>query len=805
MDSLLRDLRYALRTLRKTPGFTFFAVLTLALGIGATSTIFSVVNTVLLSPLPYRDAERIVAVYEFSARDGVDGFPVSPANFLDWRRDARSFASIAASRPQSMNFTGRGAEPERIFGARVTASYFEVLGLRPRIGRAFTAEEDAPNGPRAVVLSDALWRRRFSADPTVVGQTVTLNNEPYTVVGVAPASLRLPSAETEFWLPFAFGPEDAENRGAHSLGVVARLKPGVTVEQAGTEMKSIAARIEQAFPEVQGGFTTLVRPLSEDIVGDARTPLLVLAGAVGFVLLICCANVANLMLARAAGRQKEIAIRSAIGAGRRHIVRQLLAESVVLAVVGGLAGLLLATWGIDLLVALGPRELPRLGELTVDGRVVGFALAASLLTGLVFGVAPALQASRADLNDTLKDGTKGSSSGPGRARARQALLVAEVAISLTLLVGAGLMLKSMARLRDVDPGFDAANLVVGTVSLPDAKYDTPVKRVTFYQQVLERLQNTPGVERAAFVANLPLSGALAMSGYWIEGKTPRNDNTQVPVASVYSVVGDYWGAMGIPLKRGRLLTDADREGAQRVAVVNEALVREHFGGEDPIGKRFVFDPNGDEWFEIVGVVGDVVHRGLGEAKPPQLYTSYAQTSFGGLSAVVRGRNAGQLAGALRREVRAVDADQPVARLRTMEEVIAEGIARPRFITVLLGAFAGVALTLAVVGIYGVVAYSVAQRTQEFGIRMALGADAGRVLREVVGQAAKVTAIGVAIGVGAALFLSRALTTLLFQVGATDPTTYAAIAAVLLGATVVASWIPARRATRVTPLSALRPD
>ena len=805
MDSLLRDLRYALRTLRKTPGFTFFAVLTLALGIGATSTIFSVVNTVLLSPLPYRDAERIVAVYEFSARDGVDGFPVSPANFLDWRRDAQSFASIAASRGQSMNFTGRGTVPERIFGARVTASYFEVLGLQPRLGRAFTAEEDAPNGPRAVVLSDALWRRRFSADPKVIGQTITLNNEPYTVVGIAPSTLRLPSAETEFWLPFGFGPQDAENRGAHSLGVVARLKPGVTVEQAGTEMKAIAARIEQAFPEVQGGFTTLVRPLSEDIVGDARTPLLVLAGAVGFVLLICCANVANLMLARAAGRQKEIAIRSAIGAGRRDIVRQLLAESVVLAVVGGLAGLLLATWGIDLLVALGPRELPRLGELTVDGRVVGFALAASLLTGIVFGVAPALQASRADLNDTLKDGTKGSSAGPGRARARQALLVAEVAISLTLLVGAGLMIKSMARLRDVDPGFDAANLVVGSVSLPDAKYDTPVKRVAFYQQVLERLQNTPGVERAAFVANLPLSGALAMSGYWIEGKTPRNDNTQVPVASVYSVVGDYWGAMGIPLKRGRLLTQADREGAQRVAVVNEALVREHFGGEDPIGKRFLFDPNGEEYFEIVGVVGDVVHRGLGEAKPPQLYTPYAQTAFGGLTAVVRGRNAGQLAGALRREVRAVDADQPVARLRTMEEVIAEGIARPRFITILLGAFAGVALTLAVVGIYGVVAYSVAQRTQEFGIRMALGADAGRVLREVVGQAAKVTAIGVAIGVVAALFLSRALTTLLFQVGATDPTTYAAIAAVLLGATVVASWIPARRATRVTPLSALRPD
>ncbi|HEX6631901.1 MAG TPA: ABC transporter permease, partial [Gemmatimonadaceae bacterium] len=788
-----------------TPGFTFFAVLTLALGVGAASTIFSVVNTVLLSPLPYRDPGRIVAVSESNARDGIASFPVAPANFVDWARDNRVFSAIGASRNRSANLTAAGAEPERLAGAQVTAGYFTALGVTPRLGRAFTVEEDSPGGARAVILSDALWRRRFSADPKIVGQSITLNDEPYTVVGVAPATMRLPSVETEIWIPMAFSAQEAANRGNHSMGVVARLKPGVTLEQARTEMASIAQRIAAAYPAEQTGFTTAVRPLADDIVGDARTPLLVLAGAVGFVLLICCANVANLMLARAAGRQKEIAIRSAIGAGRRHIVRQLLAESVVLAALGGACGLLLSTWGVDLLVALGPRELPRLDELAVDGRVATFAVVVSMLTGMIFGVAPALHASRADLNETLKDGTKGSSGGPARARARQALLVAEVAISLTLLVGAGLMLKSMSRLRDVDPGFEPAGLLTAALSLPATRYDTPEKRIAFFESVGERLRATPGVEDAAFVANLPLSGSVAMSGYWIEGKTPRGDNSKVPVASLYAVMGDYFGTMEIPLKRGRVFTERDRAGTPFVAVVNEALARQHFGGEDPIGKRIQFDPDSGDYYEIVGVVGDVRHRGVGEDAPPQLYTAYAQGAFGGLAAVLRGRDANALTNALRREVRAVDPDQPVARVRTMDDLIAEGIARPRFITLLLGAFAGVALVLAVVGIYGVVAYSVAQRTQEFGIRMALGADARRVLGEVVGHAARVTAVGVAIGVAAALLMSRVLTSLLFQVNATDPLTYGAIVGVLLAATVVASWIPARRATRVSPMAALRPE
>jgi putative ABC transport system permease protein len=804
VDALLRDLRYALRTLRKTPGFTFFAVLTLALGIGATSTIFSVVNTVLLSPPPYGDPARLVTLYENDLAEGNLEFPVAPANFHDWQRDARSFAGMAASRNQSVNLTGDG-EPERIPGSAVSGNYFQVLGVQPRLGRAFTTDEDAPGAGQVVVISDALWRRRFGGDPAIVGQAIELNGRPHTVIGIAPPSMRLPSSQTELWIPLALDEQARGNRGGHSMGVVARLAPGATLEQARTEMRTIGERISAAYPEVQSGFNVTVQSLGDDLIGDARTPLLVLVGAVAFVLLICCANVANLMLARAASRQKEIAIRSAIGAGRSHIVRQLLAEAAVLALAGGLGGLLLAVWGVDLLVAVGPRELPRLDDVAVDGRVVGFALGVSLLTGVLFGVLPAVHASRADLNETLKDGLKGSSGGPGRARARQALLVAEVAISLTLLVGAGLMLKSMSRLTSVDPGFESAGLVVGGVPLSSTKYDSSATRVAFYDQLHERLRTSPGVDRAGFVSALPLSGALSISGYWIEGKTPRGDNSQVPTAYSYLIAGDYFETMEIPLKDGRLFAASDRAGAPLVAVVNETLARQEFPGESPIGKRLQFGPPESPFVEIVGVVADTRHAGLGDAVPAQMYLPYAQNAFGGMTAVVRGRDAATLTATLRREVRAVDADQPVSLLRTMDEVIATGVARPRFITLLLGTFAALALVLAVVGIYGVVAYSVAQRTQEFGIRMALGADARRVLTGVVGQAARVTAIGVAIGVAAALVMSRGLAELLFEVQASDPATYAGIAAVLLAATVVASWIPARRATRVPPIAALRQD
>ncbi|HEX5581011.1 MAG TPA: ABC transporter permease [Gemmatimonadaceae bacterium] len=805
MDTLLRDIRYALRTLRKSPGFTVFAVLTIALGIGATTTIFGVVDGVLLSPLPYREPATLVGVHETDPGAGNDAFPTTPATFLDWRKETRSFTAMAASRNQAATLTGDG-EPQRVPGGAVSAGFFEVLGVRPIIGRGFTAEEDAAGAGQVVVLSEGLWRERFGGDRAVVGRTMNVNGRPYTIVGVMPASLRLPSADTELWVPLAFSAEEASARGSHHLQVVARLAPGATLEQANAELRTIAARMQREYPEFQSGFGAAARPLSTDIVGDVGRPLWVLAGAVGFLLLICCANVANLMLARAASRRKEIAIRSAIGAGRGHIVRQLLAESLVLSLIGGGAGLVLAAWGTDLLVALGPAELPRLQEIGVDARVAAFALAASLVTGALFGIAPAVHASRSDLNDTLKDGTKGSSGGPGRARARQALLVAEVAISLTLLVGAGLMMKSLNRLRAVDPGFRTTGILTAQLPLPLARYDSTYKRMALYQALEERARAIPGVRSVGFTSGVPLSGSTAILGYWIEGKTPRNDNSQVPTATFYQVAGDYFQTMGIPLRKGRYLGAGDRADAPRAAVVNETLARQQFAGEDPIGKRFQIGPDSAPYYTIVGVVGDSRHQGLGAEPPPQLYVPFAQEGFGNLSLVVHAEgDPTRLIASLRGELQALDPDLPLARARTMDDVIAEGIARPRFITLLLGAFAGIALVLALVGTYGVVAYTVAQRTQEFGIRMALGADARRVLVDVVMHAARVTAIGIVVGVAAALVLSRGLATLLFQVHVTDPVTYAVIAALLLGVTVLASWIPARRATRVTPLNALRAE
>lgn len=799
-------MRYALRSLRRSPGFTIFAVLTIALGIGASSTIFSVINSVLLSPLPYGAPDRLVAVWENDIADGNLSFPVSPATFLDWRQQNDVFSSIAASRHQSLTMTGQG-DAEQLRGAAVTHGYFEVLGVKPSVGRTFTADEDAPDAGQVVLLGDGLWRRRFGAERSIVGQSVELSGRSFTVVGVMPPSVTLPSEQTEFWIPTAWTTEASAGRGNHHLQVIARLKPGVTLERARQAMAAIGSRIERDFPAFQSGFNVTVRPLAEDIVGDVRTPLFVVAGAVGFLLLICCVNVANLMLARVATRRKEIAIRSAVGAGRGHIVRQLLAESLALALIGGFFGVVLATWGTHGLAVLGATELPRLAGLGVDARVVAFAVLTTLVTGLLFGLAPALHASRADLNETLKDGTKGSSGGAGAARARQLLLVAEVAISLTLLVGAGLLMRSLGQLQAVDPGFRTDHLLTARIPLPAVKYDTQDRRTAFYAALGERLESNPDVRGVAFATALPFgSDGVSQSGYWIEGKTPRNDNSQVPVAFYHGVAGDYFRVLGIPLRRGRVFDATDRADAPPVAVVNEALARQHFGGDDPIGRRVQFGPDSSAFVTIVGVVGDVRQRGLASDSPPVIYVVQAQDGYGSMIAMLRSTgNPDALVATLRREVQAIDPDVPLASVASMDSLISGSIARPRFLTVLLGFFAGVALILALVGIYGVVAYSVAQRTQEFGIRMALGADGRRVRRDVVTQAATVTAVGIACGLVAALALSRLIATLLFQVGASDPLTYGTIILLLLGVTVAASWVPARRATLVSPLTALRAD
>ena len=805
MDRLFRDLRYAFRTLRRSPGFTIFAVVTIALGIGATSTIFSVIDAVLLSPLPYRAPDRLVALWEHGIKDGNVAFPISVASFADWREQNQVFTKIAASRNRTFTITEDGGTAEQLFGANVTDGYFDILGVQPQLGRLFRPEEDVAGGPRVVLLGDGLWRRRFGADREVVGKVIQLASESYEVVGVLPPSARMPRPNTEYWTPMQWSAAELADRGNHYLAAIGRLKPGVSIGQARASMSELGRRLEQEHPDVQAGFNVTVRSLTEDVVGDVRTPLYVVAGAVGFLLLICCANVANLLLARVASRHKEIAIRSAVGAGRGHIVRQLMAESIVLALVGGGLGIVLAAWGTHGLAVLGAAELPRLDGMGVDARVVGFAVAVTLGTGLLFGLAPALQASRTDLNQTLKDGTRGSSGGPGAARARQLLLVAEVAISLTLLVGAGLMIRSLDRLRAVDTGFRTDHLLTAQIPLPRVKYDSTPERVAFYAALQERLGALPDVRGVTMASGLPYGGnGVAQIGYFIEGRTPRHDNAKVPVAYFHTVTADYFTVLGIPLRRGRVFAPADRADAPPVAIVNETLARQEFAGENPVGKRFQTGDEDSPFITIVGVVGDVRQRGVGEDAPPVLYTVNEQIELGSLTVFVRARgNPDALVSSVRREVQALDPDVPLARLATMDALLADSMARPRFLTVLLTIFAGVALVLALIGIYGVVAYSVAQRTQEFGIRMALGADAGRVLGDVVRQAATVTGIGIGIGLVSALLLSRLIATLLFQTGTADPVTYGVIIALLLGVTIVASWVPARRATRVSPLAALR--
>ena len=802
---MLTDLRYALRALRRTPGFTAVVAITLALGIGANSVMFSVINAVLLRPLPYREPAGLVALYEGDAKSDAEArTPVAAGNYRDWRDQNRVFSGMALYRTRPINFTGAG-EPERIEVAMTTASLFPVLGVAPAVGRAFGPEEDVAGGARTAVISHALWQRRFAGDPAVVGRAIALGGDTYTIGGVMPATFKFPASDVEAWLPVALSDSNWAWRGSHNYEVVARLKNGVTLDRARAEMRAIAARIAAEHPNFQRDWTAGAYSLSGELARGARPVLLVLAGAVGFVLLIACANVANLYLARAAGRSKEIAIRTAIGAGTRHVVRQLLVESVVLAALGGAAGLLIAVWGARLVNVVRPAGLPRAEEVSVDGAVLLFTAALALLTGLLFGLLPALHAARPDLAEVMKQGARGASAGPGRARTRSALLVAEVAFSLVLLVGAGLMLKSFARLHEVNPGFTTAGLLTGRVALPTSRYDSVAKKVAFAEALLPRLRALPGVRSAAVVSSVPLSGQNAQWGYWVEGR-PAATLADVPVAVVRSATPDYFRTMEIPLRRGRLFDD--RLGGVREALVNETLARTHFAGRDPIGE--VVRPGSPEAdpVTIVGVVADSRHRALDEAVPPQLFmaNSHGAAPFGSFAVVLRaGGDPARLAAALRREVRAIDADLPVAELLTMDEVIAAGTSRQRLSSGLLAAFAGLALVLASVGIYGVISYASAQRAREFGVRIALGAASGDVLRDVLGGALRLTTLGVALGVAASLALTRLLQSQLYEVSATDPAVLAATALALTGVALLASYLPARRATTVDPMTALRSE
>jgi putative ABC transport system permease protein len=812
MQTLLQDLRYGARTLFKHPGFTLIAIITLALGIGANTAIFSVVNAVLLRPLPYREPERLALVQQHFPKLGWYYGGVSAPELLDYIAYNETFAELAGYDIVSLNLTGE-REPQRLSVARVSANLFSLLGVPPMLGRGFTNEEESVGKSRVVALSERLWRQRFGADPKIVGQTVKLDERPYTVVGVMPARLQFPPTGTAFaeavelWTPLALTDDEKQARRRDAnFKLIGRLKLGVTLEQAQANMVAVAARIEQQHPDIYQGNIRIAATavsLAGRMAQNVRLALWVLLGAVGLVLLIACANIANLLLARAAARRKEIAVRAALGASARRIVQQSLTESLLLALGGGAVGLLLAVWALDLIIRFGPEDVPRLAEASLDLRVLGFTLLVSLLTGVLFGLAPALQGARLSLTEALNEAGRGAgAAGHKGARVRSALVMLETALAVMLLIGAGLLLNSFVRLLRVPPGFDPEGVLVARTALPAARYPEAERGKAVYQQVLERIAKLPGVQYASVASTLPLTGEWGI-GFRIEG---GGENTYYSANGSW-VSNDYFRAMGIPLLKGRAFTDEDRTEAPPVVVVNETMARRFWPGEEAIGKRIRWggwNPQGG--LTIVGVAADVKLTSLTADSPPTVYMPVFQIPRLRRDALFILRTSGDpanLAAALRQAISGVDADLPVYDVQTMKQVVAESVAERRFTMWLLVIFAVAALLLAALGLYGVMSYSVMQRTHELGIRMALGAQVRDVLKLVIKQGMTLALVGVGVGLGAALLLTRLMKTLLFGVSATDPLTFGAIALLLTGVALLACWVPARRATRVDPLVALR--
>ena len=803
----MKDIRYSIRVLLRNRAFTVTALLTLALGIGFNTAIFSVVDSVLLRPLPLKDPDRVVSIWEHSLRAGVDRNEMAPANFVDLRNQNQVFEGVGAFGEMSLNLTGVG-EPERLDGRLVTANVFALLGVDPALGRTFAPEEDQVGQHRVVVLSDALWRRRFNSDRSIVGSSITLNAELYTVVGVMPSNFFFPEREGELWTPWAMEPEEAAGRGDHYVRVVARLKPGVTMERANGEVEAIAARLSNEYPRTNEGLGFLVSSFHQDYVGNLRTPILILFAAVGLVLLIACANVANLLLAQATSRRREIAIRAALGASRLAIIRQLLVQSLLLAGAGGVLGVFGAIWGVQWLSKLVPESLSKLQSVSVDARVFVFTLGVTVLTALVFGAVPAFHASRSKPGETLSDVGRDVGGGMSGRYVRRVLVVAEVALAVVLLVGAGLLIRSFQRLRQVDPGFRSDNLLTMRMVLPGSKYSKPEQRRAFYDELLRRVDELPGVESAGVITFLPLSFSGMNFSFSVEGRSAPGD-MELPLA-VYRVVNpDYFRTMTIPLQRGRVFDSRDTSDAPPVIVVNRKLAEQFWPGEDPTGKRLKIGPvdSSNPWATVAGVVGDVRQGGLYGEQDLAIYVPYAQERRGFVAPrdlIVRTTgNPASLAGAVREAVWAVDKDQPISNVRTMDHVLAASVSRERFQTLLLALFATLALVLACVGLYGVISYAVVQRTHEIGVRMALGAQAGDVLRLVINQGMLLTLIGLVIGIAGAFAVTRVMTEMLYGVTATDPLTFAGVPIVLGVIALLACYIPARRATKVDPLVALR--
>ncbi|HKO98656.1 MAG TPA: ABC transporter permease [Pyrinomonadaceae bacterium] len=809
-----QDIRYGLRVMRKNPGFIAIAVLALALGVGANTAIFSVVNAILLHPINYNNPDQLVMVWEKSARRGFGQIPTSLPNFIDLRTDNKSLQDLGAFSDSYFNLTG-GEQPERVIGIRVSASLLSLIGISPARGRLFVAGEDQPQASRVLILSNHLWQRSFGADPNIVGQNVALNGNSYTVVGIMPPDFKFPPAfsatvassqyampKADLWVPIT---TDAVPmlRDIRTLFMIGRLKPGVTHEAAQSDMNLIANRLQKEYPAVDGDMQVDVVPLRQQITGDIRLALIVLFAAVGCVLLIACANVANLLLAKASGRQKEVAIRTALGATRFRIVRQLLTEGMLLGLAGGLLGSLLAILLLRQLVIFSPANVSIPDNIGIDWQVLAFTLLLSLLTSFLFGLAPALQASRLDLNETLKEGGRGNSGGSKQNRLRSLLVIAEVALALVLLIASGLMIKSFLRLQDVNPGFNSENLITLEMQLPEGKYADKERQAIFQQQLVQRVAQVPGVQSVGTVDNLPFSGNEFNIGVTIEGQPPLGA-AERPRVFLRNVSSNYFESMGIPLRKGRSFSDNDNLNTPLVAVINETAARRFWPNEEALGKRLKRGRPENPWITVVGVVGSVSHTSLQVASQPELYLAYQQNPGLNLTLVARTTSDPKtFAGAVRREVSAIDNDLPVSNLKFMDEIIGKSVAQPRVYALLLAIFAALALILASIGIYGVMSYSVTQRTHEIGIRMALGARPMDVLKLIVMQGMALGIAGLVIGLIASFALTRVLTSQLYGVTATDPVTFAAISILLLLVVLLACCIPALRATKVDPMIAVR--
>jgi predicted permease len=801
LETIWQDLRLGARMLLKHPGFTFIAVLTLTLGIGANTAIFSVLNSVLLRPLPYRAADRLVWIWDSNASAGYPRFGSAGPNFKDWQQQSVSFEYMAAFAGWSFNLTNEG-EPERIQGALASPDLFPMLGIKPVIGRVFLPAEEQAGNHRVALLSYGLWQRRFAADPGILNRSLTLNGENYTVIGIVPADFRS-LYQADIWTPLALDVLKS-GRGSHFLNVIAQLKPDVSIQQAQTEMNGITTRLQQQYSGSNTGWSTELQPLHERIVGNIKPVLWILSGVVGLVLLIACANVANLLMARAASRQKEVAIRAALGADRLRLVRQFLTESLLLSLIGGGLGLLLGIWGMNLLVALSrPGDIPRAEEISIDGRVLAFTLLVSLVTGIIFGIVPALQSSKINLNESLKAGSRAVSSSLSGNRTRRLMVISEIALAMVLLVGAGLMIKSLLRLTQVRLGFEPENLLTMHISLPQSKYTDGNRQATFENELLDRIGNLPGVQSVATISPLPLAGGDSVNEFFIEGRESPSAN-QGFNANLHRCSSDYFLTMKIPLLKGRFFDERDVTRSEQVVIINDTLARRFWNDENPVGKRISLSGLEGPWHTIAGVVGDVRHGKLENEAGFEIYRSYTQSPIPYMALVVRSDTTSSgVISSIRNELSALDSTLPVYSIRPMEQLIARSLAPRRFQMILLSSFAGLALILAIVGIYGVISYSVTERRHELGIRLALGAQSRDLLVLVMSQGMKLALVGTGLGLVAAFALTRLMQTLLYSVSPTDPLTFAMITILLTLVALLACWIPARRAARVDPLVALR--